>query len=212
MTSTTRHEILSLIKRHGPLTVQELSRRLGITPMGVRQHLAILERDGQLRPNGIRRGQGRPSRVYGITPEGDKVFPRTYEEIATSLLKDLRALDGDAKVDALFECRRTRQLEQYRTRITGKDLPDRVAILAKIRDEEGYLAESEELGTDTFALTEYNCPIRVIAEAHRQACGSEMALFTEVLGAEVARTEHLVAGAPRCRYIITRSRDRGAKP
>ncbi|HYM70676.1 MAG TPA: winged helix-turn-helix transcriptional regulator, partial [bacterium] len=82
MTSTTRGEILSLIKRHGPLTVQELSRRLEITPMGVRQHLAILERDGQLRSDGVRRGQGRPSRVYSITPEGDKIFPRTYEEVA----------------------------------------------------------------------------------------------------------------------------------
>src|SRR5579872_4193799 len=207
MTSTTRSEILSLIKRHGPLTVQELSRRLGITPMGVRQHLAILERDGQLRSDGIRRGQGRPSRVYSITLEGDKVFPRTYEEVATSLLEDVRVLDGDAKIDALFERRRNRQLEQYRARMAGKELPERVAVLAKIRDEEGYLAECEELDNNTFVLIEHNCPIRVVADAHRQACACEMALFSEALGADTTRTEHILAGAPRCRYVITRPRE-----
>ena len=211
MPSTTRHEILSLIKRYGPLTVQDLCRRLGITPMGVRQHLAILERDGQLRADGTRRGQGRPSRVYSITPEGDKVFPRTYEEIATSLLEDVRALDGEGKIDALFERRRARLLEQYRTRMIGKDLAGRVAILAEIREEEGYLAESEELDRDTFALTEHNCPIRAIAEAHGQACRCEMSLFAEALEAEVTRTEHMVKGAPRCRYVIGRRRQPGAE-
>ena len=75
--TTTRREILSLIKRRGSMTVQELSRTLQITPMGVRQHLAILERDGYIHSNGIRRGQGRPSRLYAISPDGDKLFPRT---------------------------------------------------------------------------------------------------------------------------------------
>ena len=76
MTSTTRGEILSLIKRHGPMTVQELSQRLAITPMGVRQHLAILEQaDAQVQmvqmACGARQGRSQ-SRVYSITAEGDK--------------------------------------------------------------------------------------------------------------------------------------------
>ncbi|HEV2284275.1 MAG TPA: winged helix-turn-helix transcriptional regulator [bacterium] len=106
MPSTTRQGTLALIKRRCPMTVQELSRSLAITPMGVRQHLAILERDGQVRSGGLRRGQGRPSRVYGITAEGDKTFPRAYEQTAVDLLGDLAALDGQAKVGALFEHRR----------------------------------------------------------------------------------------------------------
>src|SRR5712692_5220833 len=104
--TTTRREILSLIKRNGPMTVQELSRHLQITPMGVRQHLAILERDGYMQSKGIRRGQGRPSRLYGISPEGDKLFPRTYEQLAQTLLDDLQALEGAHTVDQLFEHRR----------------------------------------------------------------------------------------------------------
>lgn len=211
MTSSTRRQILSLIKRRGPMTVQELSRSLEITPMGVRQHLAILERDGHVRSDGVRRGQGRPSRVYAITPEGDKVFPRTYEQIATALLDDIAALDGEAKVEALFEHRRKRHLEQYRARMAGKDLPDRVAVLTQLRDEEGYLAEYSQQDKDTFVLIEHNCPIRAVAEAHRQVCACEMALFADALGADVSRTHHILAGAPHCRYVITRPREAARK-
>jgi predicted ArsR family transcriptional regulator len=211
MTSTTRREILSLIKRRGPMTVQELSRSLEITPMGVRQHLAILERDGHVRSNGIRRGQGRPSRVYSITLEGDKVFPRTYEQVATALLDDVKALDGEAKVSAVFEHRRKRQLEQYRARMAGKEFPEKVAALTALREEEGYLAEHEQLDKDSFVLIEHNCPIRTVAEAYPQACACEMTLFVDALGAEVTRTDHILAGAPHCRYVITRPRETSRK-
>ncbi len=211
MTSTTRREILSLIKRRGPMTVQELSRSLEITPMGVRQHLAILERDGYVQSNGIRRGQGRPSRIYSITLEGDKTFPRTYEQIATSLLDDVTALDGETKVDALFELRRKHQLEQYRARMAGKEFGEKIATLAQIRNEEGYLAEHEQHDKDTFILIEHNCPIRAVADAHRQACTCEMALFADALGADVARTDHILSGAPQCRYVITRPRETGRR-
>ncbi len=207
MTSTTRRQILSLIKRRGPMTVQELSRSLEITPMGVRQHLAILERDGHVASSGVRRGQGRPSRMYSITAEGDKMFPRTYEQIATALLDDLAAMDGDAKVTELFEHRRKRQVEQYRGQMGGKELAEKVAILARLRDEEGYLAECSQQDKDTFVLIEHNCAIRAVADAHRQACACELALFAEALGAEVVRTDHILAGAPHCRYVITRPRE-----
>ncbi len=211
MTSTTRREILSLIKRRGPMTVQELSRSLEITPMGVRQHLAILERDGHVRSNGIRRGQGRPSRVYSITVEGDKIFPRTYEQVATSLLDDVKSLDGEAKVAAVFEHRRKRQLEEYRARMAGKEFPDKIAALTALRDEEGYLAEHEQVDKDSFVLIEHNCPIRTVADAYRQACACEMTLFADALGAEVTRTDYILAGAPHCRYVITRPRETGRK-
>src|SRR5207245_5187027 len=132
--TVTRRESLSLIKRNGPMTVQELSRRLEITPMGVRQHLAILGRDGFIASNGIRRGQGRPSRLYGISPEGDKLFPRTYEQLAQALLDDIQALGGAQTVDQIFEHRRKRLLEQYRARMAGRHFREKVATLGKARD------------------------------------------------------------------------------
>jgi predicted ArsR family transcriptional regulator len=209
--TSTRQEILSLIKRRGPMTVQELSRTLEITPMGVRQHLAILERDGYIESNGIRRGQGRPSRLYAISAEGDKTFPRTYEQLAQSLLDDLRSVQGEARVVELFEHRRKRLVEEYRSRMAGREFRDKVALLAQTRDEEGYLAEHQSAGRDAFVLIEHNCPIRAIAEAHPQVCRCERDLFAEALGTEVTRTDHILAGAPHCRYVISRPRENGRK-
>ena len=209
--TTTRREILSLIKRRGSMTVQELSRTLQITPMGVRQHLAILERDGYIHSNGIRRGQGRPSRLYAISPDGDKLFPRTYEQLAQAMLDDLRTLRGPDSVDQLFEHRRTRLLEQYRARMAGRDFREKVAVLSQAREEEGYLAEHSQLDKDRYVLVEHTCPIRAVAESYRQVCRCEMSLFAEALGADVIRTDHILSGAPHCRYVITRTRETGTK-
>ncbi|MDR5694457.1 MAG: transcriptional regulator [Armatimonadota bacterium] len=199
---STRREILTLLKTRGPMTVKELSKSLGITAMGVRQHLATLERDGYVAPGGIRRGQGRPSRMYTITPRGDDLFPRTYQQFAIALLEDLRALEGEAKVMKLLEKRKERLLEEYRERLKGKAGAEMVAELARIRHEEGYLAEWKQVDTNTYLLIEHNCPIRHIADHFQQACHMEQALFAEVLGAEVNRSQHILKGELSCSYTI----------
>jgi DeoR family suf operon transcriptional repressor len=61
-------------------------------------------------------------------------------------------------------------------------------------------------------LIEHNCPIRAVAEAFPAACACEAALFTDALEARVVRTDHIAAGAPRCRYVITCPRTRGGPP
>jgi DNA-binding transcriptional ArsR family regulator len=40
----TREQILALLRRHGTMTAAELSESLGIGAVGVRQHLALLDR------------------------------------------------------------------------------------------------------------------------------------------------------------------------
>src|SRR5207237_5972964 len=156
--------------------------------------------------NGIRRGQGRPSRLYSISSEGDKLFPRTYEELAQALLDDIQALGGAQTVDQIFEHRRKRLLEQYRARMAGRDFREKVATLAKARDEEGYVAEQTQLDRDRFVLIEHNCPIRAVAEAHRATCRCAIALFQEALGAEVVRTEPMLDGSPDVGALIPRPR------
>lgn len=46
MSESTAERILFLLKTRAPLTASDLARDLGITAMGVRQHLARLEDDG----------------------------------------------------------------------------------------------------------------------------------------------------------------------
>jgi predicted ArsR family transcriptional regulator len=55
-----------------------------------------------------------------------------------------------------------------------------------------------------FSLVENHCPICAAARACVGLCDGELRLFQEVLGPRVriAREEHILAGARRCRYRI----------
>lgn len=202
-TPETRRKILEFLKFNGTMTADELSEALGITAMGVRRHLTTLERDGLIHYKTAQRKMGRPSYLYSLTEHGDELFPRTYAQFADSLLETIRAVDGEAGVEKLFDQRTELWEREYRVRMTKKTLQERVAELAKIRTEEGYMADWEQLDRETFLLREHNCAICQIAKKCATACSHELALFRRVLDdAEVTREKHIMKGDGACIYLI----------
>ncbi len=201
----TRRSIMRLLKLRGPMTADALAEQLGITSMGVRGHLSALESDGLVRYAPQQNGVGRPAYLYSLTDAGDELFPRTYPQLANGLLEAIKALDGEGGLDRVFE-KRTEWLEaQYRARMMDRTLEGRVAELARIRAEEGYMADWERLDDDTFVLRENNCAIFQIASTSAQACRFELELFRRVLGdAEVTRESHMISGDRVCAYVIRR--------
>src|SRR5262249_45361273 len=79
----------------------------------------------------------------------------------------------------------------------------RVALLAKLRSRDGYMAEWRADG-EGFLLLENHCPICAAARACQGFCRAELEIFRDVLGPGVAveRIEHGLAGARRCAYRI----------
>lgn len=199
----TRRRVVELLKLQGTMTTEELGRKLRITSMGARGHLINLEREGLVERQPEQRGRGRPSYVYALTERGDEFFPRTYDQLADSLLDALRSLEGEAGLDRLFE-RRTAELEaQYRVHLDGKPLRDRVRKLAQIRTAEGYMANWERLAEDEFVLREHNCAICQVARRYRQVCSYELELFRRALpDVEVSRQQHIIPGDQVCTYLI----------
>jgi predicted ArsR family transcriptional regulator len=99
-----------------------------------------------------------------------------------------------------------RQLAAYRRVVpdgAGATLPARVAALARQRSAEGYMAEARADGDDVL-LVEHHCPVCSAAAACTGLCRGELDLFRAVLGADVVvdRTQHLIAGDPRCVYRV----------
>ena len=214
MKSETRRKILELLKLRGPQTPQQLAEALGMTAMGVRGHLAALERDGLVRHRVERRprGRGRPGFVYELTERGDELFPRTYPQLTLSLLDALRALYGDQAIEKLFEKRNEELLRSYRARLDGTPLEKRVQELARIRTEEGYWADVEKLDDGRFRLIERNCAICRIAQRAPQACQAEMELFRAALpDCTVTREKHMIRGDRTCTYVIAKRGRGGTK-
>ncbi|MFQ6057359.1 MAG: helix-turn-helix transcriptional regulator [Anaerolineae bacterium] len=200
----TRRQILMALKKRGGMTADELGKALGITPMGVRRHLTTLERDGLVTYETAQRGVGRPSYVYSLTDLADELFPKNYHQLANEILDIIAAQDGEDKVELVFAQRAQRLAQRYGPRLAGKDLEARIAELASIQEENGYLAEWEKVDEDTFLLKEHNCAVSGVARRFPQACVYELALFTELLDAEVTREKHMASGDIGCYYRIRR--------
>ncbi len=194
-TEADRPALLDLLKIHGPTNVPKLAKLRGVNLNAVRQQLAMLQREGLVEVRTEKARVGRPTQLYALTDKADALFPQAYGPLALTLLRQLREIDGEKKVDQMFDRRTKSLIAAYRNRLAGKSLGDKWQELARIRAEEGYMARVEGKG-----LTEHHCPIAAIAKEFPQVCLFEKKLFEAVLGGPLDRTDHLASGGRACVY------------
>lgn len=203
---TTRRRLLLLLRKHPGTTVAELASQLELTGMGVRRHLDALQADGLVETTQCARGgRGRPATGWRLSASGLELFPRRYDTIALDVLEDVAEHAGPGAVAAVFERRTDKVVAEYEEALAGREaLEDRIAGLAEIRDEAGYLAEWSAGADGELVLTENNCAVHRVAEHHPAVCAMELALIRRVLGpdVEVTRSAHTMAGDPVCSYCI----------
>ena len=200
-----RRAVLYALRRRGQATAADIARQLQMTSSGARQHLAALVDDGlaeateRPRPAGQR---GRPQLEYTVTDKADGLFPKAYGELTNELLGYVADADSGL-VDTVFERRRDERVRNATQRLARcRSLKAKVAELARILDDDGYLATWEEM-PGGFRIVEHNCAIWAVAQRYGQACSSEIEFIRAVLPeAEVERVQHMVAGAPHCAYQI----------
>jgi predicted ArsR family transcriptional regulator len=201
----TRRAIVKLLKTEGPLGSQQLAGRLGLTAMAVRLHLYALQSEGLVTSEERPVPVGRPVKFWRLTREADRHFPEAYAELSVALIDAMQETFGAEGLDRVLDARCARQRADYSKRIRKADpLEKRLKELARIRTEEGYMAE---VGRDEggLLLVESHCPICAAAEACRGFCSTELELFRTVLGpgVDVERVEHIVSGDRRCAYRVT---------
>jgi predicted ArsR family transcriptional regulator len=198
----SRQEIVRLLRFRGGMTVEELSRAMGISSVAVRQHLQVLAAENLLSTRTERRPVGRPRRIYELSDAADDLFPKNYQSLATMILDHLMEQDGPKKVAEVFDARRQRLEAQFKPQVEGKPLRERVAAVAKMQDENGYMTDWEEREDGSFVLREHNCAICKVARSFPQVCQKELELFTRLLDADVSRDQHAVKGDCMCSYVI----------
>jgi DeoR family transcriptional regulator, suf operon transcriptional repressor len=205
--SATRRDLLVALKKRGEASAVDLAAVLGITVSAVRQHVAGLAASGFVVYRPVKEGPGRPRHLYRLSAGADGLFPKYYSEFTNELLSYVEDEDPEA-VERVFDRRRRRRVESATARLAGKRLPDKVAELARILDEDGYLADFESLPDGTFRITEHNCAILGVARRWGLACSTEIEFIREALPeARVERVAHMMAGAHVCRYEVTPRRD-----
>ena len=200
----TRRATLEALRRQGETTADELAEGLGVTASAIRQQLAGLASEGLVVSRPVPDGPGRPRSMWSLTANGLALFRRAYGQLTTELLGYLEADDPEL-VDRLFEQRRRRRTEATLTRLGDRSFDERVAELARVLDEDGYLADAERLDDGSWRITEHNCAITDVARRFGQACTSEIQFLRDALpDAEVERVAHMIAGAHVCAYAVRR--------
>jgi len=201
-----RRAVLYALRRRGEATAEQVAEQLGMTVSGARQHLTALAEEGFVDSREIPSDtpkRGRRALAYSAAAAADAYFPKAYGELTNELLGYVADSDP-ALLDDLFSKRRQHRIENAHARLASKHtLGTQVAELAKILDEDGYLATHERVGTGVYRVIEHNCAIWAVAQKYGQACASEIDFIRAVLpDATVERVQHMVAGARHCAYEI----------
>jgi predicted ArsR family transcriptional regulator len=201
--SDPKRKILYFLKVMRQAGLLDLSKAMKISRMAVHKHLSDLQDRGLVESIEIRNGVGRPIMQYSLTGTGKTAFPKSYGEIATHALNYIEKKIGMDAVESVLRERQKELFEKYSIRMKGMEFNEKIRELAKIRDEEGYIAESKkDRKGNSHTLLEYNCPIIMIAEKHWEACSIETELFEHVLDAKVEVTHRAAKGDSICKFLI----------
>ena len=206
--STLRREILVRLRRDGASSPEQLAAALGASRTGVLQQLRSLESAGLVDRRTVRHGVGRPRHLYDVTSAAQSVFPSNYDGLAAGLLEAIAAVGGEELVADVFDARRQLVASQVRERLAerlpnGATFEEKVRELAVIQDEQGYLANVVADGDGTLCLRQCNCAIYGVAAVSSSPCEAELALYADVLGADVVRVSHIASGDRSCTYRIS---------
>ncbi|MFM2430036.1 MAG: hypothetical protein RLZZ511_1249 [Cyanobacteriota bacterium] len=206
--TTTKHDILTVLLKQGPATAQVLAEQLAITPQGIRRHLKDLEQEGLILRQVVPATLGRPNHLYELSATGRRQFPDRYDQFSIDLLDTLVQAVGKEQMTSILRQQWQQKGQEYREQVGKGDLYDRVQKLVALRQAEGYMAECHWVEPENLAaglvLTEYNCAISEIAASYPSVCGNELEMFTIALSdCQVDRTHWLVGGEHRCGYLIT---------
>jgi predicted ArsR family transcriptional regulator len=198
----TRQKIITLLKKGGGMTIEELSKKISISPMGIRQHLLSLEKKGLVSYTAKKHGIGRPGFVYILTESADDLFPKKYDRFLLDILKEVKKYDGQEKINKILGWQRDKVLRQKKEALSGLSGFDAIMHgLKNLLVSEGCLADLENEG-DRYILKTYNCPIRKVATEFNEVCLEELQLFRELLHRDVSMEQCMGQGSSSCIFSI----------
>ena len=201
--------VLWLLKTRGALTTAQLAQLLEVSAMGARRQLEAALEKGLVSLGEVDEGAnkvGRPAQRWALTGAGHARFPDRHSDLTVQIITQVRTLFGEEGLARLVAAREQEMEVAYTAAVVEEaSVEGRVNALAQLRDAEGYMAQAQLRADGSLLLVEDHCPICAAATQCQKFCGSELAVFQRVIGpqAKVERTEHLLAGARRCAYVIT---------
>lgn len=194
--------LLDLLRRHGPLRIEEIIKHLGVTATAVRFRLnrlvaaGLVERD--LEPN----GRGRPKHAYRASASAQRQFGQNYEELVQILWDEMMHSVPDAKIRRVLFGRVTERLANvYRSQLKAVQLEPRMLELELALSGQGIEAEIARDQTRGLPiLRQHSCPYFSLAEKDRDICAMERKMLEKVLGQGLTLSQCRLDGHHFCDF------------
>lgn len=188
----TREQILALLRRRERMGVDDLARELRLAGATIRRHLDLLLRDRYVTVTPERGGTGRPRHIFAITDSGSELFRQHYVRMTRRLLNEIVSLSTDETAgrsgvelaDLIFSRMAEHLAVEYRARVEGDTLVERVHSVARLLSEEGLDFEVAE-APDGARLLGRGCPCTRLLGEHDGTCDHDRLLLSRILGTEV---------------------------
>ena len=193
MLGETRSRILTSLCRV-PSTAAELANGLGISANAVRVHLESLQR-AELVAYGVeRRGVGKPTHVYSLTPVGASLLSRAYAPALVAIVSALRQR-GDGE---LIRLARDAGLALGVASDDGDDGREGIEAASALFERLGALPEiATEDGTSVIRTA--CCPLAATTRNTPEMCAM-METAVEVVSGKKARERCIRGDHPRCQF------------
>lgn len=195
-----RLQIINKLKRTQGLSVMELAEKIGMSYMGIKQHCIDLHKEGYLdtwrRPKPV----GRPEMLYRLTQRAHDLFPASSNAMTIGLLESSLQLYGPAAAEKLLFHVFQRKTEEYMARLKGDTLVEKTRWFARLRDNEGCMADFEDQGG--LRIIEHHSTILDLLRAFPIVVRLETEMFQRVLKTHVRREEQTVSGLYQCTFHI----------
>src|SRR5438093_631464 len=162
----TQLRLLGLLRRSRQ-TITSLAEALGLTDNAVRMHIAALHRDGIVEQVGTRRDTGgKPARVYGLTREGEELFPKAYALVLAKLVEEIVRTEGRERAIALLRAVGAQAAAGSRN---GASRKQRVEAAAGVFRELGTDMDVQKTGAG-WRLQGDSCPLSAVTSSHGEVC------------------------------------------
>ncbi len=183
----TRQYILEVLHERGEATVDELVQALrvrinhDITAVTVRHHLDILRGEELVTAPTVRRRRtpGRPQYVYGLTEKALELFPNNYQNLAATLLNQIKVNLPAPQVNVILE--KVADEMVINASLPNVPLDARLDHVVSFLNQQGYDARWEAC-PEGYVLHTRNCPYRRIAGNHEELCTLDFRLIAGLLG------------------------------
>lgn len=205
-TAVSDRIVIDELRTRGASTIGELVERFGVTATAVRQRLNRLMNQGFVQRAAQSDGRGRPRHYYRLTPEGVRSGGDNYEDLASVLWSELRSIEDPEVKNGLLKRIVSRLAAQYREKVVGSRLLERMQSLAGMMNERevAFAVQAPAEGTgDLPVLTALACPYPELAEQDRSICSMEKMLFSEILGESVKLSECRLTGGGCCTFEVS---------